>query len=102
MLVLGGSPPSEEMLAWRFEDADHAVAVDSGILAFREAGFEPELLIGDMDSCGLDETLQQESAYRVVNGLKKTRLLVWLSLINITEPTRLGMIAYDVYCFKKK
>ena len=68
LLVLGGSPPSEEMLAWRFEDADHAVAVDSGILAFREAGFEPELLIGDMDSCGLDETLQQESAYRVVNS----------------------------------
>ena len=56
------------MLAWRFEEADHAVAVDSGILAFRHAGLEPELLIGDMDSCGFDETLLQRSSPRVIHS----------------------------------
>ena len=68
LLVLGGSPPSDELLAWRFEEADHSVAVDSGILAFRHAGLEPELLIGDMDSCGLDETLKEGGAFRVINS----------------------------------
>ena len=27
---------------------------------------------------------------------------VWLSLIHISEPTRLGMISYAVFCLKKK
>ena len=26
----------------------------------------------------------------------------WLSLIHISEPTRLGMISYAVFCLKKK
>src|SRR5665648_889055 len=28
--------------------------------------------------------------------------LLWLSLIRISEPTRLGMISYAVFCLKKK
>ena len=68
LLVLGGSPPSEELLSWRFEEADHAVAVDSGILAFRQAGLEPELLIGDMDSCGLDPAVVQGDSFRVIHS----------------------------------
>lgn len=68
LLVLGGSPPSKELLAWRFEEADHTVAVDSGILAFRHAGLEPELLIGDMDSCGFDETFMERSSPRVLHS----------------------------------
>ena len=31
-----------------------------------------------------------------------TRLFMILSLIHISEPTRLGMISYAVFCLKKK
>jgi thiamine pyrophosphokinase len=52
LLVLGGVPPSEDLLHWRFEDCDLTVAVDSGWLAYRKAGLLPDILVGDMDSCG--------------------------------------------------
>src|SRR5665648_581852 len=32
----------------------------------------------------------------------KVRYVVYLSLIHISEPTRLGMISYAVFCLKKK
>ena len=50
LLVLGGDPPSEDLLRWRIEESDLSVAVDSGWLAFRHAGLIPDILIGDMDS----------------------------------------------------
>ena len=62
LFVLGGSPPSDELLGWRYEDADHRVAVDSGFLAFRHADLNPDVLIGDMDSCGFDESWEVENA----------------------------------------
>src|SRR5450759_5613740 len=31
-----------------------------------------------------------------------SRIILWLSLIHISEPTRLGMISYAVFCLKKK
>ena len=52
LLVLGGEPPDEDLLHWRFEECDLTVAVDSGWLAYRHAGLLPDILIGDMDSCG--------------------------------------------------
>jgi thiamine pyrophosphokinase len=93
LLVLGGSPPSDELLTWRFEEADHAVAVDSGILAFRHAGLEPELLLGDMDSCGIDETWQQGSSLRVIKSSEPDttdfeKALNWVS----TETETSGMV----------
>lgn len=60
LLVLGGSPPSDELLFWRHEEADLSVAVDAGFLAFRNAGICPDLLIGDMDSSGFGEELASE------------------------------------------
>lgn len=62
LFVLGGSPPSDELLGWRYEEADHRVAVDSGLLAFRHADLNPDVLIGDMDSCGFDESWEAENA----------------------------------------
>ena len=61
LLVLGGSPPSDELLSWRYEEADHVVAVDSGFLAIQHAGLDPEVLIGDMDSCDFDKTWEKEN-----------------------------------------
>jgi len=66
LFVLGGSPPSDELLAWRYEEADHRVAVDSGFLAFRNAELKPDVLIGDMDSCGLDESREPEASLRKI------------------------------------
>src|SRR5450756_2870865 len=34
--------------------------------------------------------------------LQRAGLHMWLSLIHISEPTRLGMISYAVFCLKKK
>ena len=66
LFVLGGSPPSDELLAWRYEEADHRVAVDSGFLAFRNADLDPDVVIGDMDSCGLDESREPDASLRII------------------------------------
>ena len=66
LFVLGGSPPSDELLAWRYEEADHRVAVDSGFLAFRNADLKPDVLIGDMDSCGLDKSREPVASLRII------------------------------------
>src|SRR5450759_5804364 len=34
-------------------------------------------------------------------GLPVDIIVTWLSLIHISEPTRLGMISYAVFCLKK-
>jgi len=43
-------------LEWRLQEADFSIAADAGMKAFDEAGLEPDLLIGDMDSFELGET----------------------------------------------
>src|SRR5450756_2907312 len=42
-------------------------------------------------------TLYADISNRVMRLLSQ-----WLSLIHISEPTRLGMISYAVFCLKKK
>ena len=55
VVVLGGDPPSSILLEWRMQWADFSIAADAGMKAFAEAGLEPDLLIGDMDSFDLGE-----------------------------------------------
>ena len=49
---------------------------------------------------GIDENIlvesSEETIIEVMNGC------ICLSLIHISEPTRLGMISYAVFCLKKK
>lgn len=52
LLVLGGEPPPIDLLTWYHEEAGLSIAVDSGWLAFLHAGIMPDVLIGDLDSCG--------------------------------------------------
>ena len=85
LLVLGGEPPGEDLLHWRFDDCDLTVAVDSGWLAYRKAGLLPDILIGDMDSCG--ETDLQDgipSSVRVIvdSDQNNTDFQKALNLIN--------------------
>ena len=49
-MVLGGDPPTEDLLSWYQQETDLSVAVDSGFKLF-VAGLSPDMLIGDLDSC---------------------------------------------------
>ena len=52
LITLAGHAPSAELLQWRAEEAEVSIAVDGGWLAHRHAGVEPNLILGDLDSCG--------------------------------------------------
>ncbi len=52
LITLAGHAPSTELLRWRGEEADLIVAVDGGWLAHRHAKVEPDVIVGDFDSCG--------------------------------------------------
>jgi len=52
LITLAGHAPSAELLQWRAEEAGISIAVDGGWLAHRHAGEEPDLILGDLDSCG--------------------------------------------------
>src|SRR5450756_2072852 len=44
----------------------------------------------------------QAGGYSFYRDARMRRLTRYLSLIHISEPTRLGMISYAVFCLKKK
>ena len=54
LLVLAESP-SDALISWRMEEADHSIAVDGGFVPFRHAGLVPDTLIGDLDSLSNEE-----------------------------------------------
>ena len=60
VLVLGGNPPSEDLLFWRLEDADRSIAVDGGFLSFMHTDHLPDVLIGDLDSVSELDTLESK------------------------------------------
>ena len=74
LLVLGGDPPSEDLLRWRIEESDLSVAVDSGWLAFRHAGLIPDILIGDMDSWQGVESDVPNSVEWIIEKIRKKRI----------------------------
>jgi len=59
-MVLNGAPPSEELLRWRAEEADHVLAVDGGWHALRHANLLPDVVIGDFDSFDEAVRVKQE------------------------------------------
>ncbi len=52
LITLAGHAPSAELLQWRAEEAELSIAGDGGWLAHRHAGVEPDVILGDFDSCG--------------------------------------------------
>ena len=79
--------------------------MDEHMNDFRElSDYYDRHLIEDEEFCvhGYPEKMQMEFAYEdgVVKESEET--VVELSLIHISEPTRLGMISYAVFCLKKK
>lgn len=50
VLFIGGEGPGENFIGRILASADLVVAADSGYDLIRSAGFQPDLLVGDMDS----------------------------------------------------
>jgi thiamine pyrophosphokinase len=50
LLIVGGLGPQAPILRRLRADADIVVAADSGLTSAIEAGFEPDFVVGDMDS----------------------------------------------------
>jgi thiamine pyrophosphokinase len=55
LVVANGEPPSRPLLLRLMQEHDQLVAVDGGLHCCLDAGFEPELLIGDFDSISEEE-----------------------------------------------
>src|SRR5665648_536855 len=53
-------------------------------------------------SHGGDKTQWVSSMFENIKYYSNIKVAIWLSLIHISEPTRLGMISYAVFCLKKK
>lgn len=53
--VLGGSHTSPALVAAWIESADLVIAADSGLLRALEAGFVPDVVVGDFDSVSLEQ-----------------------------------------------
>ena len=64
LITLAGHSPSAELLQWRAEEAELSIAVDGGWLAHRHAEVEPDVIVGDFDSCG--DLAEIESVFPVV------------------------------------
>src|SRR5450756_1164442 len=60
------------------------------------------LLLRQADSSGRPSTTDFEVIQHFGNQASLLRIRIELSLIHISEPTRLGMISYAVFCLKKK
>jgi thiamine pyrophosphokinase len=52
LITLAGHAPSDQLLQWRADESDFLIAVDGGWLAHRHAQVEPDVVLGDFDSCG--------------------------------------------------
>ena len=50
LIVLGGNLPDTDLLRQYITWADLIIAADRGLEAFNHTGFQPDLLVGDMDS----------------------------------------------------
>src|SRR5450756_2827568 len=69
------------------------------LVALLHSAYERNLL--DADALSMMEGVMQVSE-RQVREIMIPRAQMDLSLIHISEPTRLGMISYAVFCLKKK
>src|SRR5450759_4495183 len=78
----------------RDDDSEPTLGADD------DAFVAPERAIGDRDrGAGFDIWVRDERKAAFLKGPETPQLL---SLIHISEPTRLGMISYAVFCLKKK
>jgi len=73
LLVLGGEPPTENILNWHHDDADFSVAVDSGWHPFQHAGLIPDILIGDFDSIEQVEEFNFPETVEILNDKNQNK-----------------------------
>eukprot|EP00658_Telonema_sp_P-2_P078871 TRINITY_DN748_c0_g1_i1.p1 TRINITY_DN748_c0_g1~~TRINITY_DN748_c0_g1_i1.p1 ORF type:complete len:174 (-),score=52.33 TRINITY_DN748_c0_g1_i1:5-526(-) len=84
---------------WQFSPAGLQFAKDAGTGFFYTTGsFKGSMTLGYKDVCNYGSCFKVPSAKLRSNG----RTDMFLSLIHISEPTRLLSISYAVFCLKKK
>jgi len=59
LITLAGHPPTADLLQWHEQEAEISIAVDGGWLAHREAGVEPNVILGDFDSSGDSDEIEK-------------------------------------------
>lgn len=93
LLILGGNPPSEDLLFYRVEDADHKIAADGGLIAFLNAGECPDVLVGDFDSVhDINELDKKYPSLQVVRKDEQETTDFQKALVWITENTQSSRI----------
>ena len=77
-----------------------AVASDIASAAYTPA---TPIKCGNINANGINRIALRNKAMKIeIFACPKATNIFWLSLIHISEPTRLGMISYAVFCLKKK
>src|SRR5450756_2852459 len=103
MLPLPGlSPVCGKTVVAKFDGG--LLSSDAGILVLREV--EQRLRVADrLAACMVDRRAPELITHPLAEIIRFRLLMIgagYLSLIHISEPTRLGMISYAVFCLKKK
>src|SRR5450756_3178168 len=93
-LTLGSEPQNERLLLH-----------DDRVSAHTDGVRDPGIAVGMVEVTGAALVLDPLNVVGVHSGIGARRVRSGaggLSLIHISEPTRLGMISYAVFCLKKK
>ena len=96
LITLAGHAPSAELLQWRAEEAEISIAVDGGWLAHRHTEVEPDLILGDLDSCGDLQEIEKIFPHSVIerrsdqNQTDFEKALAWLEQRGL--PSRLVIL----------
>lgn len=75
LIICGGEPPSKELLAKEIIKSDLTIGADSGGNIIFDAGFKPDIVIGDLDSFDVnkhDDVEYLKIAEQETNDLEKS------------------------------
>lgn len=60
LIIAAGNIPSTDLIKRRAADSALLIASDNGILGFKQAGIEPDVLVGDFDSLNKCDIIEYE------------------------------------------
>ena len=89
LLWLNADGPSDALISQLLDGADIVVGVDGGSDRAVGSGFEIDMIIGDMDSVGLQDSAVARIPLEDQQSSDLAKAIEYLlSLIHISEPTR--------------
>ena len=86
LLMLNGQPPSRSLIRICAKNSDQVVGADNGARHLLEAGVEPDLIVGDIDSLPADLRQQYRGHLQQVPTQENTDFEKSLTVINDTWP----------------